>query len=128
MFKFPNSPTIKLTFTQTTLAKKYTEQGLKSFKISGPCHEIKLEIYIPVKSCMKCYTLEDHFTSECPKSQDYKVCSEHSTKGHLWYQCKETNKQCLNCNGNHSTLVMKCLKRKKHHKRKKELKITIGRR
>ncbi len=28
------------------------------------------------------------------------------------YQCKETNKQCLNCNRNHSTLAMKCLKRK----------------
>lgn len=30
VYKFPNSPIIKLTFTQTIFAKKYTEIGLKA--------------------------------------------------------------------------------------------------
>ncbi len=69
VYKFPNSPTIKLTFTQTKLAKKCTETGLKAFSISIPPHELKLETYIPIKCCIRCYTLEDHFTSECPKGR-----------------------------------------------------------
>ncbi len=119
VYKFPNSPTLKLTFTQTTLAKKCTEQGLKAFKISIPCHEIKLETYIPIKCCMKCYALEDHFSNECPKSKDFKVCSECSREGHVWHQCTATNKQCLNCSGSHSTLAMKCVKRKEIIKEKR---------
>ncbi len=111
VYKFPNSPTLKLTFTQTTLAKKCTEQGLKAFKTSIPCHEIKLETYIPIKCCMECYTLEDHLSNECPKRKDFKVCSECSREGHVWHQCNETNKQCLNCSGSHSTLAMKCVKK-----------------
>ncbi len=48
-FKFPKSPTLKLTFTETQLAKMCTEVGLKAFNISIPSHEIKLETYIPIK-------------------------------------------------------------------------------
>ena len=110
MFKVSNSPTIQLTFTQTTLAKKCTEQSLKAFKIKIPCHEIKLETYILAKYCMKGYTLGDHFTSECPKSHDYKFCSECTNEGHLSHQRRDTNKQSLNRSGNHSTLAMKCPK------------------
>ncbi len=119
VYKFPNSPTIKLTFTQTKLARKCTEIGLKAFNISIPPHEIKLENYIPIKCCMRCYNLEDHFTSECPKSRDYRVCSECSTEGHVWHQCKEEQKKCLNCSENHSTLAMKCIKKKEIIKEKR---------
>ncbi len=82
VFKFPKSNTIKLTFTQTQLAKKCTEVGLKAFNIIIPSHEIKLETYIPIKCCMKCYAL-DHFTSECRNSSDFKICSECSNDGHV---------------------------------------------
>lgn len=112
VYKFPNSPTLKVTFHQTNIAKKCTESGLKAFKISIPAHEIRLEKYIPIKCCMRCYALEDHYTSECEKSKDFKVCSECSSMNHLFYQCKETTKKCLNCGDDHSTLAMKCQKRK----------------
>ncbi len=105
----------KLPYHQTTLAKKKkkcTEIGLKAFGINVSHHEIKLETYIPIKCCMRCYALEDHFTNECPKTREYKVCSECSTEGHVWHQYLETYKKCLNCGGNHSTLAMKCSKRK----------------
>ncbi len=41
IYKFPNSSTIKITFTQTTLARKCTEVGLSAFNISIPPGEIK---------------------------------------------------------------------------------------
>ena len=112
VYKFSDSPTINLTFTQTNVAKKCTESGLKAFNISIPAHEIKLESYIPVKCCMRCYALEDHYTNECKKSKDYKICSECSLENHLWHQCRGTIKRCLNCEENHSALAMKCIKRK----------------
>lgn len=112
VYKFPNSPTLKVTFLQTTIAKKCTEKGLKAYKISIPPHEIKLETYIPIKCCMRCYTLEDHFTNECPEGKDYKICSECTSEEHVWHQCRSVYKLCLNCGGNHSALAMKCVKRK----------------
>ena len=112
IYKFPNSPTLKVTFTQTQLAKKCTEKGIKAFSINIPAHEIKLETYIPIKCCMRCYALEEHFTNECPKSRDYKICSECSAEGHVWHQCRENYKHCISCGDSHSTLAMKCVKRK----------------
>ena len=120
VFKFPNSPTIKITFTQTAKAKKCTEAGLKAFKISIPGYEIKTETYIPVKCCMKCYQLESHFTNECPKDRDYKICSECSTIGHQWHQCKAVTKTCINCGEGHSTMAMKCKLRKSIIKDKRQ--------
>ncbi len=43
IYKFPKSPTLKITFSQTTLALKCTEKGLKAFNISIPPNEIKQE-------------------------------------------------------------------------------------
>ena len=57
---------------------------------------------------MKCYTLENHSTKDCPKEPTYKICSECSTEGHLWFQCKANIKTCINCDGEHSTMAMKC--------------------
>ncbi len=75
IYKFPSSLTIKITFTLILIAKKCTEKGLKAFKISIPGHEIKLETYIPIQCCMRCYTLEQHYTNECLRSREYKICS-----------------------------------------------------
>lgn len=44
--------------------------------------------------------------------QTYKICSECSVEGHLWHECREKNKTCLNCGENHRTLAMKCSKRR----------------
>ena len=93
IYKFPNSPTLKVTFYSALLAKKCTEKGLKAFKISIPGNEIKLETFVPIKCCMRCYTLETHYTNECPKRKDYKLCSECGTEGHLWHNCREPRKK-----------------------------------
>ncbi len=73
IYKFPNSLTLKITFTKTSLAEKCLEKGIKAFGISLPSHMVKQETYIEVKSCKKCYTLEQHHTAECPKPKDY-IC------------------------------------------------------
>ncbi len=83
VYKFPNSPTLKIIFTMTILVKKSTEKGLKAFKISILGQEIKLETFISIQCCMRCYTLEQHYTNECPKDRDYKICSECSSDGHV---------------------------------------------
>lgn len=62
--------------------------------------------------------IEDHFTSECPKGKDYKICSECSSTSHTWRECKEEDKKCINCGGNHRTLAYKCLEKKKARKTK----------
>ncbi len=118
VYKFPNPPTIKFTFTQTFLANKCTETGLKTLNISIPANEIKLETYILIKCCMRCYSLESHYTNECPKLKGFKICSECSSEGHVWHQCKETFKTCINCGDEQSTMAMKCKNRKNIFKEK----------
>ena len=119
VIKFPKSKAIKITFSNTTLAQKCTEKGLKAFSISVPAHEIKQETFIPVKCCMKCYTLESHFTNECPNPGSFKICSECSEAGHVWHECPNDYKKCLNCGENHSTMALKCPKRKEIVKNKR---------
>ncbi len=119
VIKFAKSKAIKITFSNITLAQKCTEKGLKAFSISIPAHEIKQETFIPVKCCMKCYTLESHFTNECPKPSTLKICSECSETGHVWHECPNEYKKCLNCGENHSTMALKCPKRKEIVKNKR---------
>ncbi len=120
IYKFTNSSTIKITFHQTAHAKKATEIGLLACKLSIPSYNIKLETYIPVKCCMKCYRLEEHTTRECDKPKEYKICSNCSEEGHLWMECKAETQCCINCNGEHSTMAMRCIKRKEIIKRKRK--------
>ncbi len=127
IYKFPNSATIKVTFTQTSLAKRCTEKGLLAFNLRIPPDEIKQETYVQVRCCMRCYKLEAHNTRDCDKPNDYKICSECSTEGHLWHQCRETIKTCVNCGDEHSTLAMKCSRRKEVIKEKKKEETERGR-
>lgn len=120
VYKFPRSNTIKVTFTQTNTAKKCTEKGLLAFNLSIPHTEIKQETYIQIQCCMRCYQLEKHNTKDCTKDQSYKICSECSGEGHLWHQCTEKSKKCINCGDEHSTMAMKCAKRKEILKEKRK--------
>lgn len=121
IYKFPRSSTIKITFTHTAAAKTCTEKGFLAFNISVAPHDVKHETYIPIQWCMRCYVLEHHNTRDCPKPREYKICSECGKEGHVWHQCQDKeNKRCINCNGNHSALAMKCAKRKEVLKEKRK--------
>ncbi len=67
IYKFPKSTTLKITFSQTTLALECTEKGLKAFNISIPPDKIEQETYVPIKCCMKCLN---------PTSQANALCIE----------------------------------------------------
>lgn len=112
VYKFPRAKNIKITFTKTNIAKKVTEIGLRMYSMSITPHQIQQDEFIPIKSCMKCYQIEEHNTSECPKLSEYKVCSECAGNDHTWRECNKGNKKCLNCEGEHRTLAMKCQKRR----------------
>ena len=54
VYKFPNTQTLKLTFTQTSYPKKCSETGIKAFAISIPAHIIRTETFIPIKCRVRC--------------------------------------------------------------------------
>lgn len=112
LVKFPNSQILKITFKQSSQAKKAQTAGLRLFSMSIPATQIKQEVYHNIQTCFRCYALEDHFSSQCPKPKDYKVCSECAQEGHTWKECSSNEKKCLNCEENHRTLAAKCSKRK----------------
>ena len=120
IFKFPNSSTLKITFTKATIAKKCLESGFLAYNLYVSPYDIKQETFIPVKCCMRCYQLEGHNTRDCPKHREYKICSECGLEGHIWHQCLEEEKCCINCQGPHSTMAMRCPLRKEIIKAKRE--------
>ena len=112
VFKIPKTKLLKITFNDTTVAKKATEQGILGYCMSISPHTIKLEDYIPILTCLRCYALEDHITPKCPKPKQYKICSECTSSDHYWHECTATTKKCLNCEGTHRTLANSCPLRK----------------
>lgn len=120
--KFDKGNIIKVTFTDTNKAKLAQENGLKMFSMKIPKHDIKQCTHINILTCLRCYMMEDHSTAQCSKDRTYKVCSECSSHNHTWRECKVEIKKCITCKGQHSTMAMKCPKRKEiqNQKRKEE--------
>lgn len=117
--KPPRSKMLKITFTTTNIAKKAAEQGLKMYLMSIPPHQIEQDKFIEIKTCYRCYKVEDHFTSDCPKPKEYKICSECGEEGHYWRECNNTIKKCINCQEEHRTLAMRCPRRREAYNFKK---------
>ena len=120
LFKFPNSRNLKITFNQAIYALKAQQHGLKLFSIKISNHQIQQEKFYSIKTCFRCYTIEDHLTKDCPQSPDYKICSECTERGHTWRQCTQEENKCINCQENHRTLSMKCKIRKEAIKKKRQ--------
>lgn len=126
IFKVPRAKIIKICFNDSLTAKNATEKGLLAFHMSIPSHNIKIDEFIPILTCMRCYQLESHTTNNCPMPKEHKVCSECGGKTHTWRECKEATKKCLNCEGQHRTLAYKCPKRKEIiDKKRKETKTNM---
>ena len=110
--KFKKGRGLKITFNDTNTAKKAQEKGLLLFSMRIPADNIIQDKYLNVTTCLRCYTLNEHYSANCPKDRSFKICSECSREGHTWRDCTETTKKCINCNGEHSTMAMSCRKRK----------------
>ena len=85
-------------------------KGLLLFNLSHPAHNICKEIFFEILICFKCYQIEDHPTSSCPKSKDYKICSLCASLEHTHRECTSSNRKCVNCeeDNDHNTLAMSC--------------------
>ena len=104
------------------MASQVLTKGLLLFNLSHPALSICKEIFVEILICFKCYQLEDHPTSSCPKSNDYKICSVCASLEHTHRECTSSNGKCINCEeGNdHSTLAMSCPFRKQLSKKKRQ--------
>ena len=124
IFKIPKTRIIKITFNSSITAKKATEHGLLAFHMSIPHFNIKIEEYIPILTCIRCYAIEEHQTNKCPKEKDYLACSECASEHHSWKNCTSSFKRCINCGGDHRTLANKCPLRKKVNEEKRKEKLA----
>lgn len=116
IYKFPKNNMIKISFKETTSAKRATEKGLLGIHMSIPYNNIKMEEYVAVNICMKCYKMEAHSSKQCPKDKEFKISFECGSQNHIWKDCKSNTKKCINCEGLHMTLANKCLERKKNQR------------
>lgn len=120
VYKFPKGNTLKITFQNTAPAQKSLEAGIKMFNTRVPPHQIQQEEYVELTNCLRCYAINTHTTSNCPKPRDHQVCSECGAQDHTWRDCNTIEKKCLNCGGDHRTLAFKCPSRKEAIQQKKE--------
>ena len=70
------------------------------------------EMFVQFVPCYKCYSYT-HQKRNCPKPQEYKICSICATEGHYYTVCPNKEQfKCINCRGDHRTLAAKCQIRK----------------
>lgn len=108
IYKFPNSRTLKIQFISSSIAERCIASGLSMFYLHVGGNDMSADEFIPVLTCYRCYSLEDHITSKCPKDESFRVCSVCACIDHTWRDCKSLIKKCLNCGGNHNALSMQC--------------------
>lgn len=108
---------LKLRLEETAMVDKAQQQGILAYNMAISPSQIERENYVHIKTCFNCYQMEDHLTKDCPHT-NIKICSECSELGHIYRECKSTEKKCINCKNrgyqdNHRTLAMSCPLRKK---------------
>lgn len=101
---------LKIIFSSQEDAKTIAKSGFSLFHVRIPDYNIKIDEFIDVPICFRCYKLNDHHSKQCTSTED--ICSECSEKGHRHTDCRATNKKCINCGGPHKTTAPQCPKRK----------------
>ena len=113
VIKLPNiNHILKIKFKTTLMADICIEEGVKINNQFIPPQYIHKEIFVNLKPCYRCYKY-NHGTNKCRKDINYKICSECGQEGHIFNECKNPNKKCINCGNNHRTLAAACEIRKK---------------
>ena len=93
IFKYNRSKNIKVTFEIQLMTSQVLTKGLLLFNLSHPASNICKEIFIEILICFKCYQIEDHHTSSCSKSKDYKMRSLFSSLEHTHHECTSSNRK-----------------------------------
>ena len=120
VFKFPRSPTAKITFSTGDMARKALLEGLHLFHIHVPGHQMRQEVFTSLMTCNRCNAVEQHSTGSCPHPREYMRCSECSSDTHTFRHCTATTKKCLHCGGEHSAWATHCPVRKEALRSKEE--------
>jgi len=128
IYKFEKSKLLKITFSDQQTATRTTEQGIYLFDLHVPPTYISRDMFFEVAVCYRCYKLDSHVAKDCDLNDDYLICSLCSEHGHLFKNCKNPIRKCINCEGNHSTLSLSCPARKDiiSNKRKAAAKVTFA--
>ena len=122
VYKFPNKKFMKITLESLEQVKQALDKGILLFFVSIPAHSISVENFIDLQVCFKCYAIENHTTTSCPKDNDYKVCSLCASTNHTFRNCNQPNvRKCINCDGQHGALAMRCPFRKDKIKEKRSI-------
>ena len=112
VIKIPNADhLLKIVFDNVANADRAVQDGLKIKFQLFQNRNIEKEVFVPVVPCYRCYSYE-HFKKNCPKNEQYKICSNCATEGHVHTDCKATQLRCINCSQDHRTLAAKCSVRK----------------
>ena len=104
---------IKVVYEDTETADAFIRDGLYAFHTKIAASQCKKEQYTELKTCFRCYKLEDHFSSDCKATQI--ICSECAQIDHTHRDCHAVEKRCLNCppgQNFHRTLAPFCPVRK----------------
>lgn len=120
VFKFPNSNTLKIQFSSCVGARRCVSDGLSMFFLHISGGQMVIDEYIHIPICYKCYSLDDHQTSDCTRDVNFKLCSLCASEGHDWKGCRSSSKKCVNCEGSHHTLSMQCPRRRELIKIKRQ--------
>lgn len=95
------------------MVRKALNSGLLMFNLSIHSSLIHREEFIDLTVCYRCYKWNEHTAVSCCKDKNFKICSLCSSIGHLFHECTNSIKKCINCSGSHSTLSFACPVRKK---------------
>ena len=116
--KIPNNThLLKIIFESAQTADKIVKEGLVIYFQKFEGKNVEKEIFIPITPCFKCYRY-DHLKRNCPKPDDFKICSNCSGEGHVYTECSSLVFKCINCQEYHRTLAAKCPIRKSIVKQK----------
>ena len=88
VIKIPNRDhLLKIVFSDIAMADKAVQEGLGiKFKVFQD-RNIEREVFVPVVPCNRCYRYE-HLKKSCPKGEQYEICSNCATVGHMYTGCK----------------------------------------
>lgn len=74
---------LKLRLEETSMVEKAKQRGILAYNMAISPSQIEQETYVHIKTCFKCFQMEDHITTDCPYT-DLKICSECSETGHTF--------------------------------------------
>ena len=116
----------KITLSSQLMTSICLNDGLKLFSFHfNPRDFNKKSIMNQVCVCYRCYNLDYHLASKCPKESDFKVCSNSSSREHTFKKCSNQLKKCLNC-GTLNILLSKTKRNNQNQKYYNSLKTVSG--